>query len=120
MTVAITAPQNQKHLMSPFQFENCLCTIPLWPASNYALVAFLNMALNALLPLLLAMPFDIGGLDLDPPKIGYSIGSYGAGSAVFQAFYFAHIVRYLDERRIFACGHLHVFPHSFRCFLSST
>jgi len=59
------------------------------------------------------MAFDIGGLDLDPPKIGYSIGSYGsygAGSAVFQAFYFAHIVRYFDEKRILAAAISTFFP----------
>ena len=62
------------------------------------------MALNALLPLLLVMPFDISGLDLDPPKIGYSIDSYGAGSAVLQAFYFARIMRYFGEKGIAAAA----------------
>jgi len=56
------------------------------------------------------MAFDIGGLDLDLPKIGYSIGSYGAGRAVFQALYFAHIVRSFDERRILAAAISTFFP----------
>ncbi|KAF8150913.1 major facilitator superfamily domain-containing protein [Crassisporium funariophilum] len=69
--------------------------------SNYVVLAFLNIAVCALLPLFLAMPLEIGGLDLSPPTIGYIIGSYGAGSAIFQAMYFARIVRYWGERRVF-------------------
>ncbi|CAA7266806.1 unnamed protein product [Cyclocybe aegerita] len=69
--------------------------------SNYVVLAFLNIAVCALLPLFLAMPLDIGGLDFDPPKIGYIMGSYGAGSAIFQAFYFARIVRYFGERKVY-------------------
>ncbi|KAH9481792.1 Major facilitator-type transporter psiT2 [Psilocybe cubensis] len=69
--------------------------------SNYVVLAFLNIAVCALLPLFLAMPLEIGGLNYDPPAIGYIIGSYGAGSAIFQAFFFARIVRYFGEKRIF-------------------
>ncbi|KAF9560725.1 MFS general substrate transporter [Agrocybe pediades] len=79
-----------------------------WPilisVSNYVVLAFLNIALCALLPLFLAMPLEIGGLDLDPPAIGYIIGSYGAGSAIFQAFYFAKAVRKFGEKKIFVGG----------------
>jgi hypothetical protein len=69
--------------------------------SNYVCLAFLNISLNALLPLFLAMPLEIGGLNLSPPIIGYIIGSYGAASAIFQAIYFASIVRRWGERRVF-------------------
>ena len=47
------------------------------------------------------MPLEIGGLNFDPPTIGYLIGAAGCGSAIFQAIYFAKIVRYLGERRLF-------------------
>ena len=69
--------------------------------SNYVCLAFLNISLNALLPLFLAMPLEIGGLNLSPPIIGCIIGSYGAASAIFQAIYFARIVRRWGERRLF-------------------
>ena len=69
--------------------------------SNYVVLAFLNISLSALIPLFLAMPLEIGGLDLDPPKIGYIIGLNGLGSAMFQALYFAPIVRYFGERKVF-------------------
>jgi len=69
--------------------------------SNYVCLAFLNISLSALLPLFLAMPLEIGGLNLSPPIIGCIIGSYGAASAIFQAIYFAKIVRRWGERRLF-------------------
>jgi len=50
------------------------------------------------------MPLEIGGLNLDPPAIGYIIGSYGAGSAIFQAFYFAKAIRRFGEKRVFVGG----------------
>ena len=69
--------------------------------SNYVVLAFLNIALCALLPLFLAMPLDIGGLNFEPPSIGYIIGTYGAAGAIFQGFYFARIVNYFGARKIF-------------------
>ncbi|KAL0063438.1 hypothetical protein AAF712_009642 [Marasmius tenuissimus] len=79
-----------------------------WPVvisiSNYVSLAFLNIAFNALLPLFLAMPISIGGLGLSPPTIGYIMGGYGGGSGIFQFFYFAKIMRWFGERRMFLNG----------------
>jgi MFS family permease len=69
--------------------------------SNYVVLAFLSIAVSALLPLFLAMPLQIGGLSFDPPSIGYIIGAYGAAGAIFQAFYFARVVNHLGERKVF-------------------
>lgn len=69
--------------------------------SNYVVLAFLNIAVSALLPLFLAMPLEIGGLGFGPPEIGYIIGSCGAASAIFQGIYFSRIVRYFGVRKIF-------------------
>ncbi|KAK1224232.1 hypothetical protein PQX77_012854 [Marasmius sp. AFHP31] len=79
-----------------------------WPVvisiSNYVSLAFLNIAFNALLPLFLAMPISIGGLGLSPPTIGYIMGGYGGGSGIFQFFYFAKIMHWFGERRMFLNG----------------
>jgi hypothetical protein len=69
--------------------------------ANYIALAFLNICVLSLLPLFLAMPLDIGGLNLSPSVIGYIIGSYGLVDAVFQIFYFSPIVRRWGERVIF-------------------
>ncbi|KAF8875920.1 major facilitator superfamily domain-containing protein [Infundibulicybe gibba] len=69
--------------------------------SNYMALAFLNIMLNALLPLFFTMPIHIGGLGFKPSTIGYIMGSYGAGTSMFQVLFFARIVRRFGERRTF-------------------
>lgn len=82
-----------------------LLTFPvLISISNYVALAFLNIAFSALFPLFLAMPIEIGGLDLPPATIGYIMGAYGAGTGLFQFFFFAKIIRRLGERQIFING----------------
>jgi len=72
--------------------------------SNYVTLSFLHISFCALLPLFLAMPLHIGGLNFDPPSIGYIIGMYGVAGAVFQAFFFARIVHCFGERKVFICS----------------
>ncbi|KAG6817275.1 hypothetical protein H0H87_010936 [Tephrocybe sp. NHM501043] len=60
--------------------------------SNYMSLAFLNISLNALFPLFMAMPLAIGGLGFSPATIGYIMGCYGVCTGVFQALYFAKII----------------------------
>ncbi|KAG6829997.1 hypothetical protein H0H92_002688 [Tricholoma furcatifolium] len=72
--------------------------------SNYMSLAFLNIALNALLPLFFAMPLTIGGLGFDPATIGYILGFYGVCTGVFQALYFSKIIRRVGERGVFVAG----------------
>jgi hypothetical protein len=67
-------------------------------------IAFLNIALNALMPLFFAMPVDLGGLGFNPPLIGYIIGSYGVFTGLFQAICFSKIVGILGERSLFLIG----------------
>lgn len=77
---------------------------------NYVLLAFLNICFNALFPLFLAMPQDIGGLGLPPSAIGYIMGAYGAATGIFQFFYFARIIHWLGERQVFINGILAFIP----------
>ena len=67
-------------------------------------LAFLNIALDALLPLFLAMPLSAGGLGFEPRTIGYIIGSYGAFSGITQALLFPTLVDIAGVRRVFIIG----------------
>lgn len=82
--------------------------IIVWPViisvSNYVSLAFLNICMNALLPLFFAMPIEIGGLGLSPPTIGFLMGLYGAGCGVFQGLFFSRIVERFGEKRVFMFG----------------
>ncbi|KAJ7671506.1 major facilitator superfamily domain-containing protein [Mycena polygramma] len=72
--------------------------------SNYVALAFLNIALGALLPLFLAMPIEIGGLGLPPKTIGVILATYGAVTGLFQVSFFSLLVRRFGERRVFLSG----------------
>jgi len=47
------------------------------------------------------MPIEIGGLGLSPARIGLILGFYQAFSAFVLVTYFAKVVRYFGERRVF-------------------
>ena len=104
-----TLPKRQKYQKGsaredeekPLPLRKVLVYPVILSISNYAVLAFLFTALMALLPLFLAMPLDIGGLDLDPPVIGYIIGPSGLASGIFQALYFPPVVRRFGERKVF-------------------
>ena len=71
-----------------FSFNDLLTFPIIISISNYFILAFLSIAVNALLPLFYHMPISMGGLDLDPAAIGYLMGMYGAGTGLFQLLFF--------------------------------
>ncbi|KAJ3571158.1 hypothetical protein NP233_g3935 [Leucocoprinus birnbaumii] len=82
--------------------------ILVWPVIisvvNYVTLAFLNIMLNALLPLFFAMSVEIGGLGFSPPTIGYLWGGYGAATGIFNILFFAKVLRRFGEKRVFLFG----------------
>ncbi|KAH0585504.1 hypothetical protein H2248_008740 [Termitomyces sp. 'cryptogamus'] len=88
----------------PVAFRQLLIYPVILSITNYTSVALLNIALDALLPLFLAMPLSAGGLGFAPHTIGYIIGSYGAFSGILQALLFPTFVRIAGVRRVFITG----------------
>ena len=86
------------HHSKPLPLRKLLTYPVVLSVANYTAFAFLRICTISLLPLFLAMPLDIGGLNLTPSVIGYIMGSYGLVDAVFQIFYFSPIVRRWGER----------------------
>ncbi|KAJ7671505.1 major facilitator superfamily domain-containing protein [Mycena polygramma] len=78
--------------------------------SNYVALGFLNTTLGALLPLFLAMPIEIGGLGLSPPKIGLILSAYGLATGLFQVVFFARFVHRFGEKRVFINGLITCLP----------
>ncbi|KAJ6553597.1 major facilitator superfamily domain-containing protein [Mycena vulgaris] len=78
--------------------------------SNYVALGFFNTTLGALLPLFLAMPINIGGLGLPPPKIGLVLAVYGLATGLFQVLFFARLVRRFGEKRVFVNGMITCLP----------
>ena len=94
-------PKVYLHDEPPLPLRKLLTYPVVLSIANYVTLAFLNICALALLPLFLAMPLDIGGLNLSPAVISYIIGSYGLTNVVFQVFYFSTIVRRWGERVVF-------------------
>ncbi|KAJ3772308.1 major facilitator superfamily transporter [Lentinula raphanica] len=99
-----TDSSSSSHRTGPLPLRDLFTPRVILSVSNYVVLAFLNISFNALLPLFLAMPLDIGGLGLPPSSIGYVMGGYGAATGLFQFFCFAKINRMLGEKKVFLTG----------------
>lgn len=62
----------------------------------------LSEAQGTILPLFLASPVDIGGLNLDPAQIGSILGVYRICSALFLVGFCPRIVQYFGTRRSYS------------------
>ncbi|KAJ7473330.1 major facilitator superfamily domain-containing protein [Mycena latifolia] len=72
--------------------------------STYASFAFLTTCLAALLPLLLAMSPEIGGLGLPPAKIGLILSASNTAMALFQALFCGRLIRRFSPARVFVAA----------------
>lgn len=79
-----------------------------WPVivsvANYGTLAFLEIAFWAIQPLFLSTPIEFGGLGQTPASIGLILGLSGMGNGIFQALFFAKIVRRWGTKRTFIVG----------------
>ncbi|KII95468.1 hypothetical protein PLICRDRAFT_48426 [Plicaturopsis crispa FD-325 SS-3] len=72
--------------------------------SNYALLAVLGSATDALQSVFYATPIEYGGLGLPPSTIGRCLSAFGFFNGFLQAFFFAHFVRRWGPKRVFLFG----------------
>ncbi|KAJ6553625.1 major facilitator superfamily domain-containing protein [Mycena vulgaris] len=108
LTIPSTAPLPKRD--GPLPLRELFIFPVIISISNYVALGFLNTTLAALLPLFLAMPIDIGGLGLPPPKIGLILAAYGLATGLFQVFFFARLVRRFGEKRVFINGMITCLP----------
>ncbi|KAG1860697.1 MFS general substrate transporter [Suillus subalutaceus] len=71
------------------------------PIANYALLALLDIALMALLPLFFSTPTYLGGLGFTPSHIGLWMAMFAMADGIFQALFFAKIVNWIGPKRLF-------------------
>ncbi|KAJ8589726.1 MFS general substrate transporter [Rhizopogon salebrosus TDB-379] len=71
------------------------------PIANYAMLAFLDISLRALFPLIFSTPIYLGGLGFAPASIGSWLALFGIVDGVFQALFFAKMVDWLGPKRLF-------------------
>jgi len=71
---------------------------------NYGFIAFLEIALSALLPIFLASSPVVGGLGLSPPSIGSVLGALGLANGFIQIIFFVPTHKFLGTRLLFTLG----------------
>jgi hypothetical protein len=70
--------------------------------ANSSLFAILSETQDTILPLFLASPVDVGGLNLNPSKIGYILGIYRGCSTLFLIGCCPTFVRHFGARRSYS------------------
>ncbi|KAG2145386.1 major facilitator superfamily domain-containing protein [Suillus bovinus] len=75
----------------PLPLRSLLIPKVIIAAGNYAALSFLDIAFRAVQPVFFATPVELGGLGLDPPRIGNILAIYGVINGLFQIFFFADL-----------------------------
>ena len=71
---------------------------------NFGFLAFLEIALCALLPIFLASAPMVGGLGLSPPSIGTVLGGLGLVNGFIQILFFVPAHEFLGTRNLYTLG----------------
>lgn len=77
--------------VKPLPLRSLLIPRVIIAAGNYAALSFFDIAFRAVQPLFYATPLELGGLGLDPPRIGNILAIYGVINGLFQIFFFANL-----------------------------
>jgi hypothetical protein len=77
---------------------------------NYSLLAFLDIALQALQPLFYTTGIPLGGLGFSPPLVGLCLGFFGLFSGLYQAFVFTPVYDRFGTKNIFVTSILTFIP----------
>ena len=76
---------------------------------NYALLTFTEMSNSALLPLMYSTSISLGGLGLDPFRIGSILGVYGFINAIIQLNFLGRIIRKFGPRTVYIASYACLF-----------
>ncbi|KAJ8595483.1 MFS general substrate transporter, partial [Rhizopogon salebrosus TDB-379] len=87
--------------MADMPLQSLLTPTIVIPIANYAMLAFLDIALLALLPLFFSTPTYLGGLGFSPSSIGSWLALFGVVDGLIQALFLARIVDWIGPKRLF-------------------
>ena len=100
-------PGSEEDLPSPDNstgISNTLTHRVLLAIVNFGFLAFLEIALCALLPIFLASSPTVGGLGLSPPSIGSVLGGLGLVNGFIQILFFVPAHEFLGTRLLYTLG----------------
>ncbi|KAG1733578.1 major facilitator superfamily domain-containing protein [Suillus paluster] len=88
----------------PLPLRSLLIPKVIIAAGNYAALSLLDIAFRAVQPLFFATPLELGGLGLDPPRIGNILAIYGVINGLFQIFFFADLHDRFGSKTIYSAA----------------
>ncbi|KAG1841120.1 major facilitator superfamily domain-containing protein [Suillus subalutaceus] len=86
----------------PLPLRSLLIPRVIIAAGNYSALSFLDIAFRAVQPVFFATPLELGGLGLDPPRIGNILAIYGVINGLFQIFFFADLHDRFGSKTIYS------------------
>ncbi|KAI9568189.1 major facilitator superfamily domain-containing protein [Boletus coccyginus] len=84
-------------------------------AGNYAALSLLEMTFRAVQPVFFATPIELGGLGLDPPRIGNILSVFGLVDGLFHIFFFADLHDWLGSKVIYSVAIVSGIPLILSC-----
>ena len=98
---AIPAPANEieRPPLSQLFVPSFVITI-----ANYGLLAFVDMSMGALIPLVYSTPIEYGGLGMDPLKIGSIMGAFAIWNGVWSGLFLGSLIRRYGALNLYRMG----------------
>ncbi|KAI9568190.1 major facilitator superfamily domain-containing protein [Boletus coccyginus] len=87
---------------APLPLRALLVPRVLIAAGNYATLSLLEIAFRSVQPVFFATPIELGGLGLDPPRIGNILSAYSIINGLFQIFCFADLHDRFGSKAIYS------------------
>jgi len=96
--------------VKPLPLRSLLIPRVIIAAGNYAALSLFDIAFRAVQPLFYATPLELGGLGLDPPRIGNILAIYGVMNGLFQIFFFADLHDRFGSKIIYSASMAAIIP----------
>ncbi|KAG2053784.1 MFS multidrug-resistance DHA1 sub-family [Suillus hirtellus] len=88
----------------PLPLRALLTSKVLSVTASYATTGLFQMGFNSLLPVFYATPIELGGLSLDPPRIGALLAASSAMHGIFQLLFYTRLNDRFGARAIHITG----------------
>ncbi|KAG1858618.1 MFS multidrug-resistance DHA1 sub-family [Suillus tomentosus] len=88
----------------PLPLRALLTSRVLSVTASYATTGLFQMGFNSILPVFYATPIELGGLSLDPPRIGALLAASGIIQGIFQLLFYARLNDRFGARAVHIIG----------------
>ncbi|KAJ8588085.1 MFS multidrug-resistance DHA1 sub-family [Rhizopogon salebrosus TDB-379] len=96
--------------LKPLPLHAMLTPKVLIVTASYATMALFHVAFSSILPVFYATPIELGGLSLDPPRIGTILGVSGLALGTFQVLFYARLNARFGTGAMYTTGILSGIP----------